>query len=523
MRLNNFLGGMSTKFIPNLIQDNACVYAENVNLATGALTNIKELSSVEKARNSHPYFYKNKWNYYPKGSTFTETGEILYIADGTNIKKCIDGETVDNLIIDAPVYAPTVVETDKEGVVYGEGIQYCYTYYNENDGSESAPSSFSVAINVGKLKTQKSDTVWTGMKQIKITNIVASPDKQVTHIRLYRKTSTLSNYELILSLPNENLETIDNFDFSYSAIQPKLQTYGFNLKIDWNLTPPYAAKYIVAYQGTLFASGTGKNANWLYYSESYSPFMWGTGAIKFDDNITGLGVIQSGILVFCRSKTYILYGNVGAFSKQLLLPATGCVNGASIVNMQSGCIWQATDGYYLYSNGLQNITYEKLGSEYLKPIISAHCDDEAYYALQEDGKILVINSRLNFAIYYFSAANAIGIHCALNKLHVCDGKNLMAYSGDNADIKFKSKHYTEQGISMYKNFKTIYVYSEGDLQFKAYIDDRLVADVPLKEKGVTEVKVDQHNRTGYYIWFEIEGTGSVKEIEFIAEARQNGR
>jgi len=99
----------------------------------------------------------------------------------------------------------------------------------------------------------------------------------------------------------------------------------------------------------------------------------------------------------------------------------------------------------------------------------------------------------------------------------------MTYSGDNADIKFKSKHYTEQGISMYKNFKTIYVYSEGDLQFKAYIDDRLVADVPLKEKGVTEVKVDQHNRTGYYIWFEIEGTGSVKEIEFIAEARQNGR
>lgn len=523
MRINNFLGGINTRYLPNLIPDNACQYAENVNLASGSLTNIKALKKVQDATDSKPYYYKGNWSFHNKNSTFTEAGEILYIADGGIIKKSIDGKTIYNLVIDAPIYAPTVVAQQNDGNVGGEGIQYCYTYYNENDGSESAPSAFSTPIKVGDWTTTESETYWGGSKVIEVGNLIQSKDPQVTHIRVYRRDATMSNYKLVNQLKNENAITLDNMDSNTLANMPALATYGFNVKVPTNLTPPYAADFVVAYEGTIFATGTGKNANWVYNSESYSPYLWGTGATKFDEKVVGLGATRSGIIVFCETKTYILYGSVGSFSKQLLLPSTGCINKHSIANHSSGCIWQATDGYYSFSNGLQNITYEKLVYDNLLPILDSTVDDEAYYALQENGKILVINFRLNLAIYYFNSDNAKGIRCALGKLFVCDGKELKTYAGDNANIVFKSKQYIEAGLSMYKNYKIIYVYSEGNLQFRAYIDDRLVADVPLKDKGVTEVKVHQPDRTGYYIWFEIEGYGSVKEIEFISEARQNGR
>ena len=523
MRLNNFLQGINTRYIPNLIPDNACQYAENVNLATGSLTNIKQLKAAAKASNKIPYYYKGKWGYYNEGSTFAETNEVLYIADGEQLKKTLDGETIYDLVIEGPIYAPSVNATENDGNVGGENISYCYTYYNERDGSESSPSAFSPDITVGEWTTSGSDTVWTGSKTVEVGNIIASTDPQVTHIRVYRKSSVQPNYNLVAELLNETVTIIDNADDYTASIGSKLYTYGYNIKVERNLTPPFNGRYIVAYEGTIFAAGTGKNSNWLYNSESYSPYLWGTGATKFDEEITGVGVISAGILVFTKYKTYILYGSVGSFSKQVLLPSTGCINGMSIRNMSTGCIWQATDGYYLYQNGLSNITYEKLAYTDLKPIISCASDDESYYALQEDGKILVINSRLNMAIYYFTAENCTGIHVGDGKLHCCDGKNLLSYSGDNANIKFTSKQYTEQGISMYKNFKTIYVYSEGNLKMKVYIDNRLAADVKLDKQGLNEVKVDQANRTGYYMWFEIEGQGSVKEIEFIAEARQNGR
>ena len=523
MRLNNFLGGINTRYLPNLIPDNACQYAENVDISSGSLTNIRKLKKVADATDAKPYYYKGNWGYYDKNSSFTETGECLYIADGGILKKSLDGKTTYNLIIEAPLYAPSVVALPTDGNVGGENIQYCYTYYNDRDGSESGPSAFSAPITVGEWKTTQAETYWVGSKIIEVGNLVASRDPQVTHIRVYRKGSTMGNYALVLQLLNESITTLDNMDDNIIANMPTLQTYGYNIKVDNNLTPPFAADYVVAYEGTLFATGTGSNANWVYNSESYSPYLWGTGATKFDEKVVGLGATRAGIIVFCETKTYILYGSVGMFSKQLLLPSTGCVNKFSIANHSSGCIWQATDGYYSFSNGLQNITYEKLSYGDLLPIIDATVDDEAYYALQNNGKILVINFRLQGSIYYIGANNATGIRCALGKIFVCDGKELQTYSGDNAYINFKSKQYIEQGISMYKNFKTIYVYSEGSLQFKVYIDDRLVADVPLRDKGVTEVKVHQPDRTGYYIWFEITGEGSVKEIEFIAEARQNGR
>lgn len=526
MKLTNFLGGINTKFIPNLIQDNECQYAENVNLATGALTNINKLKSIDKATNKIPYFYDNKFNFYNEDSVFTEVGEVLYIADGGVIKKTLDNN-IYQLIIDAPVttIAPTILEPDDNSNVYGEKIQYCYTYYNEKDGSESAPSGFSGYIDVGELTTDKAgtNTIWQKLSRVKLTNIKKSTDPQVTHIKIYRKTSLTGVWSNIFTIKNENAELIDNVAPETSASLPQLQTFGYNLKVSYNLTPPYAAKYITAYEGVLFASGTGRNKNWLYYSESYSPYIWGTGAIKFDNEITGLGTISTGILVFCKHKTYILYGSVGSLTKQLLLPHTGCIAGNSIVNTSAGCIWQATDGYYIYTNGLQNITYSKLAQKDLKPILAACADDECYYALQTDGKILCINSRLNFAIYYYDAKDITGICVGNGILHCSDGKNLLTYTGDNADIKFVSKHYTENSISAYKNYKTIYVYSEGILNMKVYIDNRLVADVPLNKQGLNEVKVDQANRTGYYLWLEITGQGSVKEIEFIAERRQNGR
>jgi hypothetical protein len=57
---------------------------------------------------------------------------------------------------------------------------------------------------------------------------------------------------------------------------------------------------------------------------------------------------------------------------------------------------------------------------------------------------------------------------------------------------------------------------------KCYIDDELVSTATLLE-GFQEIKLPQDKRLGYYIQFEVTGTGVLNEIEYKVEGRQNGK
>lgn len=508
MTINNFMGGMNNRLAPQLLQDSAAQYLENSDLSTGVLKSIKELKSIDKATDDIIVYNYGKYVFFKKGTVATTIGNIIYStnSDGCIQKTFEDGKQY-NLIIEGPKVAIEVEANTTAGEITGNNIKYCYTYYGAKDGSESAPSPFSANIVIGNGTTDKG--------QVTLKAILASDDPQVTHIRIYRIGHTLTSYSLVATLPNQNSNIVDQIDDSSATI--KLSTYGFNLTSD-KTSGPYNTTYIANYGGSLFVASSNNN-NKVYYSQAGRPDLWGEGYILLDEEVIAISPVSVGLIVACKTKTYILYGDVGNFSKQLLLPSVGC-SGNSMLPTAIGVIWFYKDTIWNFYQAVTELS--KLKFKVDGEVISACATEQCAYFLLDTGKILVINYALNLSMYLYDAKGIKSITIGNGELLLCEGKNVYTFSGGDSTMQYISKHYVDGGVTLYKNYKTIYVYTTGEFDMETYINDNLVATTKLKN-GLTEVKVDQTKRTGYYLWFKITGKGVIQEIQWICERRQNGR
>ena len=402
------------------------------------------------------------------------------------------------------------------GNVYGQDLRWCYTYYNKDLDTESAPSPFTPPQQVGEF-VSGTNSYWKG-SYAQLGNIVKSDDPQVTNIRVYRLGHTITQFQLVAELDNRNynIETFtDNVE--HAMLGRGIRTLGYSL-------PPKCNFITVAF-GQLFGVFTDEDSNHqLRWSNSDSLFMWSSlNYVNFEEPIVGCAPIQIGMLVFTENRTYMMVGtDPSQFTKQILYPTIGCIHHGSIQQFEGVVIWQDKSGIYVHSGQVTNITINKLNNNDISRITDSCVIDRIYYGLQDNGKVICIDFNNDQAISYLDAADMHSVSNLNNELVYCDGKNLLKAQGDLNTLKYKSKWYADNGIFMYKNYKTLYVYSIGKLKMKVYIDNRLVADANLKD-GINEVKVDQTNRTGYYIWFEFEGQGIVYEVNFVAEPRQNGR
>lgn len=402
------------------------------------------------------------------------------------------------------------------GNVYGSNLRWCYTYYNEDLDTESAPSQFTPPQQVGEF-VSGTNSYWKG-SYAQLGNIIASDDPQVTHIRIYRLGHTITQFQLVKQLPNRTYlhETFtDNVE--HAMLGRNIRTLGYSL-------PPKCNFITVAF-GQLFGVFTDEDGNHqLRWSNSDSLFMWSSlNYVNFEEPIVGCAPIQIGMLVFTENRTYMMVGtDPSQFTKQIIYPTIGCLHHGSIQQFEGVVIWQDKSGIYVHSGQVNNITINKLRTSDMSTITDSCVIDRIYYGLQENGKVICIDFNNDQAISYLDGNGTHSVSNLNNELVYCDGKNLLKAQGDSNTLKYKSKWYADNGIFMYKNYKTLYVYSIGKINMKVYIDNRLVADANLKD-GINEVKVDQTNRTGYYLWFEFEGQGTVYEVNFVAEPRQNGR
>lgn len=104
-----------------------------------------------------------------------------------------------------------------------------------------------------------------------------------------------------------------------------------------------------------------------------------------------------------------------------------------------------------------------------------------------------------------------------------EGELYFLYKGtDNLTLKYKSPRFVEGAFSNNKTYKKVYVRSEGDIIINIIIDDEVVATFNLTGKETHQLQVPQNLQRGYSIQFEIEGTGVIDEIEYVASPRQNG-
>lgn len=497
-QLNLFNGGLSTRVSEHLIGVNEAVVYSNVDPSKGPLSPIMDDTYTSKTLEKSFYFFNNIWVNSASDRDYVEFQSKLYYSDSEGMpQKTSDGTTWYNLGIAKPSVAPTVT-LGTTGLLSGD-YQYCYTYYNSVDGAESQPSAYSTLVTVA-------------LNQISIT-IVASTDPQVTTIKLYRLGGNFSVMSLVVDLANTSTTYSDNIiDTAILAT---------TLTSQWNGTPQEGLKYLTEANAMFF----GAKADKLYFSDiafvnAWSPYYF----IDFDADITGIGATQNGLLVFTQYKTYIVTGtSPNALSKYLLHGSQGCLLHKSIQFVKNTLVWLSSDGICASSGSdVQVITRDKLAEFTITPIGSA-VDDDIYHLAHTTG-ILVVD--LRYGIVFRELSNIVqGIRYSNSLIYYTDiTKKLYTLSTDTVPkvMTYKSPKFPDGALSNLKNYKTLYVSSTGVIEFKVYIDDKLILTTQLTE-GVEEVKLPQDRRQGYYIQFEIKGTGTITEIEYKMEVRQNGR
>lgn len=378
--------------------------------------------------------------------------------------------------------------------------QYVYTYYSSTDGTESAPSPVSAELEVE-----------SGI--INVSNLEPSTDPQVTNIRLYRVGGNITEFTMV--------EEIAASATSYVDTRKDSDLDGRLLATDNYYEAPEGLKFLSESYAMLF----GVIGSSLRFTPVGVPNAWPPEfELQFGSDITGLGAVANGLLVFTRYKTYIVTGTgPNTLAQQLLRGDQGCIAFESIQEADIGTlIWASADGLCTSSgNNVLSLTKDALGDITLDPVDSV-VSDETYYCHNVDGTTLVWDYRF-VARPYWLDLGVDSLVVALTTLYgYADGVLHELYKADT-DLTFKylSPRFVEGAITEIKTYKKVYIRSEGDIIIKLIINDVEVLSVALTDKDTHQLLVPQSKQRGYSMQFELEGTGSVQEIEYAAAGRQN--
>lgn len=510
--IRDFSGGLNTRPHPHLIAPQYSINYTNCDNESGILKPTKGFTPST-------YSAEYRWTYFKYcDKVVSSTSEVywaeldtkLYEATPSGItKQGCDGVKLP-VSIDGNSSAPTI-SLAGSGNLCGP-YKYVYTYYNNTDGTESAPTPLSNEVSI-----VESGGVCGG--KISVANILPSSDTQVTHIRLYRIGGVLPNYQLVVTLSNAAHTYLDNNSDVDITGNHTLDTFTYN-------SPPANPKYLTEANAMLFVASGSK----LYFSDIAKAYAWpATNFLEFDQHITGMGAIQNGLLVFTRYKTYIVTGNSPiTLSRFLLSGEQGCINHDTIAFSDNTLFWLSTDGVCTSSGGnVTIVTQGLLGRFSPNNVINADVFDRMY-VLGYENATLILDSRYNFAIRKLDYSGWYGDF--KDKLYMQkDGVLQELFSGSVDEMHYMSPIFTEGRLSEYKMFKDIYVAFTGNIHIKIllhthqaeygeviYDEDLLVGEIEqdIKTRG---------SLMGYGISFEITGTGEVHEIDFKASGRENGK
>ena len=392
-------------------------------------------------------------------------------------------------------------ELDLDNVTAFSGTYtYVYTYYNATEGIESAPNIVSEEIEVNSGK-------------ILVSGIAASIDPQVTNIRLYRVGNNLTQFALVVQLPNAT--AVYNDTLKDSDIDGRL------LATDNYYDAPSGLKFLSESYAMLFGVVGSK----LHFTPVGVPDAWPPEYfLQFDAELTGYGAVSNGILVFTKYKTYIVTGTgPTTLSQQLLRGDQGCIAFESIQKADIGTlIWASADGLCSSSgNNVTSLTKSTVGDLKLTPVSSA-VHNEVYYCHNQDGTTLAWDYRfapipkwLDLGVESLTIANNVLYGYSNGILHE------MFKSTSYLPMTYLSPRFVEGAITQIKIYKKIYIRSKGDIILDVIIDDIVVSTLTLNSEDTHQLLVPHEKHRGYSIQFNITGTGVVQEIEYTASGRQN--
>lgn len=399
-----------------------------------------------------------------------------------------DLETFLASTIGGPYYRPTYLLSKMYGV-----YQYQYTYYNSTDGTESGPSLFSPEVDL------------SNGGYIVQTNLVASTDPQVDKIRVYRIGGSLTTSTLVSEL--------DNTTTLYDDRNGDTELSGQLLSSSITLNPPTGLAFLSTAYAMLFAAEGSK----LRFTPIGDPNSWPElHFLEFDLDITGIAAVANGVLVFTKYETHLVTGTgPNALSKQRLSADQGCLAFESIQVMGGAALWVSTDGICTSSGGPVQVVSKQTLGKYSVDAVASAVYDESYYVLDSGGTV----TQFDFAygrVYKTQKPGVTSLAIANDVLYgVKAGELQEFYAGTEATMKYKSPRFIEGSVTEQKRYKKFTVYHEGDIIIKVYIDNALVATKTLTGVDSTEFQVPSERQRGFFVQFEVEGTGTVHEIEYV--------
>ena len=423
-------------------------------------------------------YYQGKF-YSIKNSNYTPAVNTLV----DDVEDISSYWTLDEFVGSAGVWTPSALEGT---------LQYQYTYYNSTDGTESGPSLFSEEVTRDNFFRSE-------------VPVVASVDTQVDKIRLYRVGGNVTTSSLVAEVPNTTDTVKDNIRDTDLTGQLLISSIALN--------PPIGLAFLTKAYAMLFGAEGSK----LRFTPIGEPDSWPElYFLEFDLDITGIAAVSNGVLVFTKYETHLVTGTgPNALSKQRLSADQGCLAFESIQVMGGAALWISTDGICTSGGGpVQVVSKQTLGKFSVNATASA-IFDESYYVLDSGGTV----TQFDFAygkIYKTQTPGVTSLAIANDVLYgVKEGELQEFYAGAEATMKYKSPRFIEGSVTEQKWYKKFTIYHEGDIIIKVYIDNALVATRTLTGIDSTEIQVPSKEQRGHFVQFELEGTGTVHEIEYV--------
>jgi hypothetical protein len=398
-----------------------------------------------------------------------------------------------------PVFVDTVhdISANDDDSAYQVGglkgtYQYALTFFNSIDGTESAP-----------VLSAEFEVDWGTAT---VSNLEVATDPQVNQRKLYRIGGNSTAFTLV--------EILDNIVVSYIDSAKDEDLEGSLMQSEQNFPPVANLHWLMESYAMMFAADVDK----LRFTPIGEPDYWPqTYFLDFPRPITGLAKTPIGILVFNTYETWLVTGTGPlSLTQQLLTGSQGCINGDTVVNMESSALWASTDGVCMSNGGQVGvITDDKMSKLHMTDSVNAIVYDERYHILMlELGTTLVLDlarqviKYVNYDIRSLNKANDIlyGYNDGyLYELEASTEPMLMQYS---------SPKYIGRGYTVPKTYKNFYMYSEGEVSIEIFIDDVLAQDVTHTTTGNHQVKIPTVNTRGYALQFHILGYGSVIEVQW---------
>ena len=425
----------------------------------------------------------------------------------------------------------TIVEAAGSDLPAGT-YYYVATVEASTLGWESEPSAAAVATIVTGEQISFTITEFNNL-DVQVNNGLDS-DTRVDRLNIYRVGGNLTDFTLVTTIENPVWPISFNDNYVEEAIVGNEILF-----TEDNDMPLTGLKNLAIVAGQL----CGTIGTKLYFSRAGFVFAFpSTNFREFREDLTGLYVIDAGLLIFSRNKTWLLNTSNLAFGKIIQISDEfGCTSHNTISGYRTGALWNTLYGVCSSFGGkVELITKDSLGFTNLS-IIKAVTHNEIYWGFTEQGTIYAVDTRYGLAIKFFDFAIFQDnlVDTVVHQLYRTDAELNVLFGSDVdvdsyqitngselATMVWKSAKFIEGSLTDRKTYKDIYVRATANINFKVYIEDGeevLVADETFRSLDTHQIKIDSSLLQGYAIHFEVVGTGTVYEIEYKAMGRQNGR